>query len=127
MRQTLLILSIAFVVICYAYPCLVLPFGEYVHKETVAGQKIETVYEFKFNGTATVSVDDVETKMYYKLKGNDVILSEDKTFDDNDLKLEIKSLYNVGGATNQIGQFIAIGVGIMAIVLICTIPNQKKS
>ena len=119
-------IQFAFVVICYAYPCLVLPFGQYVHKETVADHKIETVYEFKFNGTVTISVEDVETKMYYKLKGNDVILSDDKTFDENDLKLEIKSLYNVGNATNQIGQFVAIGVGIMAVVLVCTIPNQKK-
>lgn len=126
MRQTFLFLSIAFVVICYAYPCLILPFGEYVHKETVEGQKIETTYEFKFNGTVTMSVDDEETKMYYKLKGNNVIISEDKTFNDEDVKLEIKSLYNIAGATNQIAQFVAVGVGIMAIVLICTIPNSKK-
>ena len=125
MRKILLIISILFVVVCYGYPCLILPFGEYKYETTIGGVKFETTYEFKFNGTVTISQNDVEQKCYYKLKGNEVIISDDKKFNDDDMKLSISSIYKLGGAVNQIGQFVAIGIGVMALVLVCTIPSKK--
>jgi len=125
MRKILLTISIVFVVVCYGYPCLILPFGSYKHDTTVLGEKIETVYEFKFNGQVKISVNDVGSEYFYKLKGNEIIISEDKKFDDTDTKISISSIYNIGGAVNVIGQFVAIGVGVMALVLVLTIPKKK--
>lgn len=125
MRKILLVISIAFVVLCYGYPCLILPFGEYKYETTIAGAKIETIYEFKFNGRVNISVNDAEQQYYYKLKGNEIIISDDKTFNDEDSKLAISSIYKIGNMVNQIGQFVAIGIGVMALVLVLTIPSKK--
>ncbi len=125
MRKILLILSIVFVVVCYGYPCVILPFGTYKYETTMFGSKIETTYEFKFNGKVKIGINDEKTEYYYKLKGNEIIISDDKKFDDNDSKIAISSIYNIGGAINQVGQFLAIGVGVMALVLVCTLPKKK--
>ncbi|MBQ8615531.1 MAG: hypothetical protein IJ415_03085 [Clostridia bacterium] len=125
MRKILLIISIVFVVLCYGYPCLILPFGSYHDETTMLGTTIETTYEFKFNGKVKITVNKSENEYYYKLKGNEIIISDDKTFNDDDNKLSISSIYKVGSAVNQIGQFVAIGIGVMALVLVCTIPNKR--
>ena len=125
MRKILLILSIVFVVVCYGYPCLILPFGTYKHETTMMGSKIETTYEFKFNGKVKIAINDASEEYYYKLKGNEIIISDDKTFNDDDSKISISSIYNIGGAINQIGQFVAIGIGVMALVLVCTLPKKN--
>ena len=126
MRKILLLISIAFVVLCYGYPCLVLPFGSYHDETTVLGAKIETTYQFKFNGKVKIAINDSEEEYYYKIKGNEIIISDDKTFNDDDSKLKISSIYNINGAINQVGQFVAIGIGVMALVLTLTIPSKNK-
>ncbi len=126
MRKILLIISIVFVVVCYGYPCLVLPFGEYKYESNIGGVKTEITYEFKFNGKVEIELNNIKTEQYYKLKGNKIIISEDKTFNDEDVSYTISSIYKIGEATNQIGQFVAIGIGVMALVLVCTIPSKNN-
>ncbi len=129
MRKILLILCIAFVVVCYGYPCFVLPIGTYKYTATtkIGDKEISTTttYEFDFKGNAVIKNGDVETEYKYKLKGDEIILSLDEEFDDNDLKIQISSMYKLNGAINSIGMWITIGVGVLAFVLVITIPRKN--
>lgn len=126
MRKVFLVLCIAFVVLCYAYPCFVLPFGTYKYEETVAGTKIESTLKFHFDGTVDVEMEGVKQEFYYKLKGNEVILSVDKNFkDDEDTTMPITSMYSIADHDNLVGQIIAGGVGVAALVLVLTIPRRR--
>ena len=110
MRKILLLICIAFVVLCYGYPCFILPFGEYKYEETVA--EVTTTYSMKFgfDGKATMTIDDISTDYNYKLKGNNVILSEDEEFgNSDDNEIVISSMYKLGEAVNSIGMFATIG------------------
>ena len=126
MRKIFLILCLLFVVICYGYPCLILPFGTYKQETNIGGTKYETTYKFKIDGKVEISVNDAKDEYYYKLNGNELIISEDKKFDKNDSKIAICSLYNVNGAVNLIGEIIAIGIGVITIILVATIPHKKR-
>lgn len=125
MRKILLLLSIVFVVFCYAYPCFVLPFGAYKYETTYGGVKVETTYQFKFNGKVKIKSGELEHELYYKVKGNELILSEDKEFTEDDSKVEMASMYKIGEAVNAIGQYTAIGVGVLSLLLVITIPKKK--
>ncbi len=127
LRKILLILCVAFVVLCYGYPCFILPFGEYVSSMEVANVTVETKYNFNWDGTCTYEdITGTITKYYYKLSGNDVLLSENDNFDDDDnVSISINSLYNIGnGYFNQVGMYVAVGVGVLALLLIITIPRK---
>lgn len=127
-RKIVLILCVAFVVVCYGYPCFILPFGEYVRSTEVGNIHIEAKYNFDWDGTVTKEDEfGLTTKYYYKLKGNEVWLSVDENFDDDyDISISINSLYNIdNGYFNQVGYYVAIGVGILALVLIITIPRRS--
>ena len=126
MRKVLLLLCIAFVVVCYGYPCLIVPFGTYKYETTNMGEKYVQTCEFKFNGKAKIKFEDLETEYYYKLKGNKIILSNDKKFDDNDMEIKISSMYKIGEAENLIGKIVAIAVGVLAVVLVVTAPSKKS-
>ena len=127
LRKIVLILCVAFVVVCYGYPCFILPFGEYVRSTEIGNTKIEATYNFDWDGTVTAENKlGITTKYYYKLKGNEVWLSIDEDFEEADDVISINSLYNIGnGFFNQVGYYIAIGVGILALVLIITIPRRN--
>ncbi len=127
MRKILLIICVAFVVLCYGYPCFILPFGEYSKTYELAGVSVEETYKFNFNGTCVHSLGELTTEYHYKLSGNDVILSINDTFDDeDDFTISINSMYNVGnGFFNQVGMYVAIGVGVAALLLIVTIPRKN--
>ena len=125
MRKILLILSIAFVVVCYAYPCLILPVWEYKHEVKVEDYTVTTIYKFKFGSKVDISINDVKTECYYKLKGREIIISTDEKFEESDERLQINSFYDVDGATNMVGQILVILVGVMDLVLILTIPKKK--
>lgn len=127
LRKIVLILCVAFVVVCYGYPCFILPFGEYVRSTEIGNTKIEATYNFDWDGTITAENElGITTKYYYKLKGNEVWLSIDEDFEEADDVISINSLYNIGnGFFNQVGYYIAIGVGILALVLIITIPRRN--
>lgn len=93
-----------------------------------------------FNGKVTVSTSATETttEYFYKLSGNKVIISDDETFDDNDMKLAISNMYQINMpqllsitdteanlATNQVGMWVTIGVGVLALLLVVTIPRRS--
>ncbi len=133
MRKILLLLCIAFVVVAYGFPCLILPLGEYKYSQKVAGETIEYSYKFGFDGKVSLKSGKSENKLYYKLKGDEIIISEDKKFDteSGDLSVSINNLYTVSilgmKATNIIALITTAGVGVLALVLVLTIPKKKKS
>jgi len=132
MRKLLLILCLAFLGVCFAYPCFMLPIGAYKCENEVLGQKVEVEYRFAFSGKATVKVGENETEYNYKLKGNKIILSEDEEFDDSDLEIEMNSFYELDGTldslgkdmVNSIAMWITIGVGALSLLLI-VLPSRK--
>ncbi len=132
-RKLLLLICLAFVVIGFAYPCVILPVGSYTSKLG----NITTSYKFAADGTMQIEIKNKEKQdsqenqgkidAFYKLKGNKVIISLDEKFDDNDLTLQINSFYNLqGGFQNISAMVIAGGVGLLALILIVTIPRKRK-
>ncbi len=142
-RKIVLLLCVAFVVVAYGYPCLIIPFGSYENKTTVADITTETSYSFKFNGKVKVVVEvygkdnkdealKTESELYYKLKGNKIIISEDKEFSEDveggDTVVYISSIYRVNDLLDYFNVYacaITIGVGIVAVALILTIPRKR--
>ena len=53
LRKIVLILCVAFVVVCYGYPCFILPFGEYVRTTEIGNITTESTYNFDWDGTVT--------------------------------------------------------------------------
>ena len=130
MRKILLIICIAFVVLCYGYPCFILPFGEYSHKETseVLGADVTVTYSYKFgfDRKATYTSGDTSIEYNYKLKGNKIILSLDEEFGNlDDSEIIISNIYKFGEYINPIGLWSTVGIGILALVLVITIPKRK--
>jgi len=136
-RKIILLICIAFVVVCYGYPCLILPFGNYNYKyENLKGEEQVATIKFNFDGTVTYSDADLEDEQIfnYKLKGNKIIVSEDETFDDSDMEIKLKNIYEFDTQgllesktyKNNIGMYVSIGVGALAIIMILTAPNKSK-
>ena len=124
MRKLLLILCIAFVVVCYGYPCLVLPFGTYSCKTEVLGEEVTSTIKFGFDKKAEYTIGDESVELNYKLSGNTVILSVDEEFDDSDMEITIGSIYRIGEYHNLVGLLTTIGIGILALCLVVTIPKK---
>ena len=127
-RKLLLLICIAFVVVCYGFPCLILPLGSYSYSyEDLEGNKQEYSIQFNFNGTAIV--DESETISYYKLSGDKVIISSDKNFEGDVFELKIKNLYELEGEVvvkNNIAMYSTIGVGVLAVILVFITPNKGR-
>ncbi len=131
-RKLLLLICLAFVVIGFAYPCVILPVGSYTTKVG----NISTSYKFAFDGTMEIVVKtndkdskdkEIKTDAFYKLKGNKVIISLDEEFDKNDMSIQICSFYSLaGGFQNISAMIVAGGVGVIALVLILTIPRKRR-
>ncbi|MBE7077012.1 MAG: hypothetical protein E7374_03905 [Clostridiales bacterium] len=133
MRKILLLLCIAFVVVCYAYPCLICPFGEYENKTTVGNVTTTSTLKFNFNGKVeqTTQVGDSKaqkTEYYYKLKkDNKVAIYEDKDCKNEIVRMNIDSIYELNFLTeykNNVGFYTAIGVGVLAVLLVLW-PSKK--
>lgn len=132
-RKILLLICVAFVVVCYAYPCFVLPFGSYTGTMGDGDSKVEVSMTFGFDGKVKTKIGDHSQEEYYKISGNSIIISSDKTFDDNDVEIKLDSMYNFAlsegilelEVQNNIGFYMTIGVGILAIVLI-VLPNKRR-
>ena len=94
MRKLLSLLCILFVVVCYAYPCFVLPFGEYKLEKVISeDQKIELTLKFDLN-KVTITEGKIEEVYYYKVDGNQIVLSEDTNFtEDDNFKLQLNSIF----------------------------------
>lgn len=141
-RKLLLLLCIAFVVIGYAYPCVVLPVGTY------NGQISETEtrsYKFGWGGmvdiTSKVKNEKEEQEaavtitQYYKLKGDRILICENEKFEENVEELQICSIYKISGIGDEgqnanctnIGSIVLTScVGFVAVLLILSIPSKRK-
>lgn len=121
LRKILLLLCIAITVVCYGWPCLVVPFGKYEGKvgETAVS------YEFGFNGTVVCKYGD-ETiigkyELDFKNKGIKVTLDGHETE-----SIELNNMYsfdNLVTFKNQIGEYAMLGIGILAVVIVLISPN----
>lgn len=130
MRKLFLILCLAFAVLAFGYPCLVLPIGSY----TMKTEHTSVSYSFKFNGKVDVvsslnvtEGDAVETKSekFYKLDWKrGVIISDDETFDEHDTTLIISSIFSVNNMNNNIAMIISIAVAVVDLVLVLTIKKK---
>ena len=125
LRKILLLICFAFVVVCYGYPCFILPFGQYEYSYEAAGITVTSSYSFGFDGKVKIKLAELESESFYKLKGNKIVISEDDKFEDSDMELKLASMYSIGNYTNKIGMFSTIGLGVLALVLIITIPSKK--
>ena len=79
------------------------------------------------DGKVKVKTGEYESENYYILNGNYVIISEDNKFDDQDVKVKLNSMYSLDHGTelvNNIGMYMAIGIGALALVLIL-LPNRR--
>ena len=132
-KKIFLLLSLVFVVVCYAYPCLVLPFGEYTSVQIISenpDDKITITYKFDMNKVVRKK-NDVEEVFYYRLDKNEIILSEDTNFtEDDNTRIQIDSIYELhdGGVKveNKIGMYIAIGIGVIDLLMILSISTKKR-
>ena len=132
-KKIFLLLSIVFVVVFYAYPCLVLPFGEYTSVQITSenpDDKITITYKFDMNKVVRKK-NDVEEVFYYRLDKNEIILSEDTNFtEDDNTRIQIDSIYELhdGGVKveNKIGMYIAIGIGVIDLLMILSISTKKR-
>lgn len=141
-RKIFLILCLAFGVLAFGYPCLILPVGSYTQTITKDDVSSTLSYNFHWNGKVTQTMilepkggektEDVK-EFFYKLDWkNGVRISEDKNFDDKDALLPIANVFRITGPLgiyqlrNQLAMWISIAVGVVDLLLIVTIPRKHK-
>ena len=143
MRKFFLILIIAFAVVGFGYPCIILPYTNYTYTyEQSEGNFLTTSYKFKLNGkvdiTASLVIDgeavsSSSTENFYKLsfRGGKVLISEDENFDDA-TELVIRNFYTITPgmeafqAYNSVAVTVSIIVGVFALFLVITIPSRRR-
>ena len=121
LRKVMLLLCIAITVFCYGWPSLVVPFGTY--KGKVGDEAVS--YEFSFNGTVVYKTSEETKNGKYEL---DFMHNAVKiTLDGEETQVQtLKNMYEFDSFKNQIGQYVILGVGILAIVLVLISPNGNK-
>lgn len=127
-RKILLIICMAFFVLCYVYPCVMLPFGSYSGKIGSGDSKVERTMTFDTKGKVKIKTADDEREHYYKMDGRTVIISEDDVFDEDDYSVRLNSIYEFNyenQMVNNIGFYMTIGVGAFALILIL-LPNRRR-
>ena len=118
LRKVILLLCITITVFCYGWPCFVLPFGTYsatVGEETVS-------YEFSFNGTVTRRTSEEVKNGVYQLdfanKAVNITISGEEVD-----TMALTNVYQFGDYWNPVGQYIMLGVAILAVVVVVILPN----
>lgn len=132
-RRIILLLCLVFAIFVYAFPCFVLPFGTYKATYTNAlTQETETAYmSFTFDGK--IKDEDGNIVNYYRLKGNKIEVSDDEDFSSTHA-LSLTNAYTVTLTPlgyeikyiNQIGLWASVGVGVLALLCIVTIPSRRR-
>ncbi len=144
-RKLLLILSIAFAVFAFGYPCMVLPYTNYTFTYTEKDVEISSTLKFQLNGRVKITGDSsvsssglVEQENYYykiSFKNRQVLISDTKDFG-NAMKLDIDNIYSLRsgalslvsskGYINNVAKWTSIGVGVVALLLVITIPTKRR-
>ena len=132
MRKILLIISLAFFAVCFMFPCVILPFGTYKGELDFGSQKVEYFIKFQINGKvkARKGEDGEWNESFYKLKDGKIIVSDDKTFNNEDLELTIINANQIsypllGKMENSIGLMVGIAILVLDVLLVITIPKKK--
>ena len=81
MRTFLFILCAGLLVLTFAFPLFVYPFGEYKGSKMVLGTEVVCSYDFHFDGTVDVNMEGITTKQYYKISDKKVYISLNKDFE----------------------------------------------
>jgi len=77
------------------------------------------------------SIGLVEQENYYykiSFKDQQVLISDSKEFE-NSMKLDIKNIYSLGsneGYTNNVAKWTSLGVGVVALLLVISMPTKRK-
>lgn len=135
-RKIFLLLSLAFAVVAFGYPCVVLPFGGYQQKAENDLGKFTASYSFHWNGKVTLDIEyenkEDETlgtsfEKFYKLKGNKVVICDNNEFKEGETEeVVIASIFRLGdNSFNPYACGVAIGVAVLDLLLIITIPKKK--
>lgn len=137
-RKLLLILSIAFAVFAFGYPCMIFPYTNYTYTYTEKEVEISSTLKFQLNGRVKITGDTslgslglVEQENYYykiSFKDQKVLISDTKEFE-NAMKLDINNIYSLGGNngyTNNVAKWTSLGVGVVTLLLVLTIPTKRR-
>lgn len=131
-RKIYLTLVIALIVLCYGYPMFILPFGSYTYKEKVGETTTEVSVKFAFDGSYSMKAGGLETTGYYKVKNGKIYFSSTKDVDtSNDTgAMSIANMYTITSGNekivNNIGQYTMLGLGVLSLLLVVTIPSSKR-
>ncbi len=137
-RKLLLILSIVFAVFAFGYPCMIFPYTNYTFTYSEKDVEISSTLKFQLNGRVKITGDSslgsiglVEQENYYykiSFKDQQVLISDSKEFE-NSMKLDIKNIYSLGsneGYTNNVAKWTSLGVGVVALLLVISMPTKRK-
>lgn len=131
-RKIYLTLIIALVVLCYGYPMFILPFGSYTYKEKVGDAVVESAIKFQFDGSYSIKMGDAEQTGYYKVKNGKIYFGTDKEVDTTSDSgvMTLTNMYTITSGTakivNNIGQYTMLGLGVLSLLLVVTIPSSKR-
>lgn len=128
-RKIFLTLTIALVVLCYAYPMFVLPFGSYTYKK----DDLQGTATFKIDGSYSIKLGDSETTGFYKVKNGKIYIGDEKDVDTSDDGSAIATVNNFYSITilnakleNPIGKYSMLGIGVVSLLLVLSIPDRKR-
>ena len=137
-RKLLLILSIVFAVFAFGYPCMIFPYTNYTFTYSEKDVEISSTLKFQLNGRVKITGDSslgsiglVEQENYYykiSFKDQQVLISDSKEFE-NSMKLDLKNIYSLGsneGYTNNVAKWTSLGVGVVALLLVISMPTKRK-
>ena len=137
-RKLLLILSIVFAVFAFGYPCMIFPYTNYTFTYSEKDVEISSTLKFQLNGRVKITGDSslgsiglVEQENYYykiSFKDQKVLISDSKEFE-NSMKLDIKNIYSLGGNegyTNNVAKWTSLGVRVVALLLVISMPTKRK-
>lgn len=137
-RKIFLTLAIALVVFCYGYPMFVLPFGDYKYSYKAGDQTKSVSVNFKFDGSYVTKDGDAEVTGYYKVKKGKLYLADTKEAlkeVEESEGITISNMYEFGyefgslGSVkfeNTVGKYTMIGVGVVSLLLVLSIPDRRR-
>lgn len=112
-----LILGVAILVICYAFPFFMMPIGSYTHEE----KGVSAEFSFKWNGEFKGEMEGLSQEAYYDLDGRDIYFSlvdkDVSTKTDLNKLAKVKSLYKIQDGDTEYVNGWGVGVAVVGYVL----------